>query len=40
MIYGELGEYPLILFAQTRMIMFWAKISQDIEKTKISNLKV
>ena len=38
MVYGELGEYPLILSAQTRMIMFWASISQDTEKTKISNL--
>ena len=38
MVYGELGEYPLILSAQTRMIMFWANISQDTEKTKISNL--
>ena len=27
MVYGELGEYPLILSAQTRMIMFWANIS-------------
>ena len=37
MVYGELGEYPLILSAQTRMIMFWANISQDTEK-KFSNL--
>ena len=38
MVYGELGEYPVILSAQTRMIMFWVNISQDTEKTKISNL--
>ena len=38
MVYVELGEYPLILSAQTRMIMFWANISQDTETTKISNL--
>ena len=25
MVYGELGEYPLIISAQTRMIMFRAK---------------
>ena len=37
-VYGELGEYPFIISAQTRMIMFWANISQDTEKTKISNL--
>ena len=37
-VYGELSEYPLILSAQTRMIMVWANISQDTEKTKISNL--
>ena len=37
MVYGELGEYPLFLSAQTRMIMFWANISQDTEKTTISN---
>ena len=29
MVYGELGEYLLILSAQTRMIMFWANISQN-----------
>ena len=38
MVYGELGEYPLIISAQTRMIMFWANICQDSEKPKISNL--
>ena len=38
MVYGELGEYPLIIFSQTRMIMFWANICQDSEKPKISNL--
>ena len=38
MVYGELGQYPVILSAQTRMIMLWANISQDAEKTKISNL--
>ena len=38
MVYGELGKYPFILSAQTRMTMFWANISQDTEKTKISNL--
>ena len=38
MVYGELGEYPLILSAQTRMIMSWANISQDTEKTTLSNL--
>ena len=35
MVYGELGEYPVIIPAQTRMIMFWANISQDTEKTVI-----
>ena len=38
MVYGELGEYPLIISAQTRMTMFWANICQDSEKPKISNL--
>ena len=38
MVYGELGEYPLILSTQTRMIVFWANISQDNDKPKISNL--
>ena len=38
MVYGEIGEYLLILSAQTRMIMFWANISQDTERTKILNL--
>ena len=38
MVYGELGEYTLIISAQTRMIMFWANICQDSEKLKISNL--
>ena len=36
--YGELGEYPAILPAQTRMIMFWVSICQYTEKPKISNL--
>ena len=38
MVYGELGEYPLILSAQTRVIMFWASICQYTETPKISNL--
>ena len=38
MVYGELGEYPLILSALTRIIMFCVNISLDTEKTKISNL--
>ena len=38
MIYGELGEYPLILYSQTRMVMFWASVCHDTEKPKISNL--
>ena len=36
--YGELGEYPLILPAQTRKVMFWANICQYTKKPKISNL--
>ena len=38
MVYGELGENPLIISAHTRMIMFWANICQDSDKPKISNL--
>ena len=38
MVYGELGEYPLFISAQTRMIMLWANICQDSEKPKILNL--
>ena len=38
MVYGELGEYSFNISAQTRMIMFWANICQDSEKSKISNL--
>ena len=38
MVYGELGEYPVTRSAQTRMIMFWANISQDTEKPKMANL--
>ena len=37
MVYCELGEYPLILSAQTKMVIFWANISQDTEMPKISN---
>ena len=38
MVYSEPGEYPLIIFAQTRMVMFRVNICQDTEKPKISNL--
>ena len=38
MVYGELGVTPLLLSAKARMIMFWANISQNNEKPKISNL--
>ena len=38
MVYGELGENPLIISAHTRMIMFWANICQYSDKPKISNL--
>ena len=32
MLYGELGEYRLILSAQTTMVMLWDNICQDYEK--------
>ena len=37
MVYGELGITPLLLHAQSRMIMFWSKIIEPTGQNKLSN---
>ena len=36
-VYGELGITPLLLHAQSRMIMFWSKIIEPTGQTRFSN---
>ena len=38
MVYGELGVTPLVLHAKSRMIMFWARISNSSSTPKLSNI--
>ena len=37
-VYGELGVTPLVLHAQCRMIMFWARIYKSISTPKLSTV--
>ena len=38
MVYGELGVTPVVLHAQTRIIMFWAGLYKSSSTPKLSNV--